>query len=323
MFKTDRRAVLGGIGALGASALLGGCVREARTAATPFFERIGKPIGIQTYALGPEAGEDLGATFAMIRDMGFGEAELPNLYGRPAEEVRRLADEAGISLASLHVHAVPLTPDADFVLGDDPTPVLDAAEALGLIDIVIPIPVVPAGFAFQEGESFGDAMNRAFSSAGMEHWQAMARMFNTQGEAVRARGMRLGYHNHNLEFAPMGETTGWDVLMSETDPELVKVQLDLGWVAQAGLDPLTELNKLGDRVISLHVKDVAEGTDPTFYFNPNTTEVGSGVIDWASVLPAAEAAGVDHYFVEQEPPFALPRPEAMQKSIDFLKTFVA
>ena len=133
----------------------------------------------------------------------------------------------------------------------------------------------------------------------------------------------LGYHNHNLEFAPIGETTGWEVLMAEADPDLVKVELDLGWVAQAGLDPVAELNKLGDRVISLHVKDVAKGFTPSFYFDPNPTEVGSGIVDWASVLPAAEAAGVGHYFVEQEPPFTIPRPEAMQRSLRFLQGIVA
>ncbi|MEN7535869.1 sugar phosphate isomerase/epimerase family protein [Aurantiacibacter flavus] len=319
----DRRTLLGTMGAVGASAFLSGCAGATEPVATPFFKRIGKPIGLQTYALGPEAGEDLGETFAILKELGFGEVELPNLYDRSATEVRALADAAGMPIASLHVHAVPLTPGATFVLGDDPTPVIDAAEELGVREIVIPVPVVPEGFAMREGEGFGEAMNRAFSSVGVEHWQAMAEMLNLQGAAVKERGLVLGYHNHNLEFAPVGESTGWDVLMSETDADLVKVQLDVGWVTQAGLDPLEELNKLRDRVISLHVKDVAEGFTPSYYLAPNPIEVGQGIIDWASVLLAAEAAGVGHYFVEQEPPFTKPRLEAMRQSLQFLQSLAA
>ena len=322
MVAIDRRTLLQGIGAIGAGALLGGCGRQAETTAgTPFFERIGKPIGLQTYALGPEAGEDPGATFAMLKSMGFGEVELPNLYGRSATEIRALADAAGMPLASLHVHAVAMTPDNDFVLGDNPTRVIDAAEELGLSQLIVPIPVIPEGFAMREGEGFAAAMERAFYGVGIEHWQAMAQRFNRLGESVKDRGMVLGYHNHNLEFAPVDDTTGWDVLMAETDPDLVKVQLDIGWVTQAGLDPAEELVKLAGRVISLHVKDVAEGFTPTYYFNPDPIEVGDGIIDWSVVLPTAETIGVDHYFVEQEPPFTLPRREAMQRSLDFLTAF--
>ena len=319
MLKTDRRALLGGMGAAGAMALIGGCTSMAG-GRTPFFTRIGKPIGIQTYALGPEVADDLGGTFAMLASLGFGELELPGLYGRPAAEVRRLADEAGLAIASLHVQAGPFPGRTD-TLANDAQALFDTAKVLGAPNVVIPMPAMPADFAPQQGEDFVAIMQRAFSSAGAEHWRVMAGRFNAYGAAARANGLRLGYHNHNLEFAPVGDTTGWDILMDETDPDLVKVELDIGWVQQAGLDPLTELTKLGSRVIALHVKDVAAGYTPSYYFAPNPTEVGSGVVDWARILPAAQAAGVDHYFVEQEPPFTMPRPDAAAKSIAFLQSF--
>lgn len=326
MYSVSRRVFVGGLGAAGLGTLLGGCAQPAsNTAATPFFERIGKPIGLQLYALvGQDPVEDPEALFAQVRDLGFGEMELPNLLGHEPAALRQAAANAGIPIASLHVPAKAFDLTADgLVFGDDPARVADAAEALGTSNVVIPFPVLPDDFAVNEGEQFPDAISRTFSNATVEHWQASAQLFNQLGSAMRDRGITLGYHNHNLEFAPLGDTTAWDILMSETDPELLKVQLDLGWVAQAGRDPVAELAALSGRVVSLHVKDIAADSGQSYYFGMSPTEVGSGTLDWAAILPAAEAAGASHYFVEQEPPFAMPRPEAMAKSLGFLQDVTA
>lgn len=256
--------------------------------------------------------------------MGYGEMELPTLLGHTPAALRQAAANAGIPVASLHVPAVALSPGSgDFVFGDNPDAVADVAAALGTRNVVIPFPILPAGFAFGPGEDFPTAITRGFRSAGRAHWQAMAERFNVLGDAMQERGVVLGYHNHNLEFAPLDGTTPWDILMAETDPSVVKLQLDIGWVAQAGRDPVAELAALSGRVVSLHVKDVAAGTPSTFYFGGSTTPIGEGRVDWARVLPAAQAAGAQHYFVEQEPPYAIPRAEAMQRSFDYLNDLVA
>ena len=101
------------------------------------------------------------------------------------------------------------------------------------------------------------------------------------------------------------------------------LSVQLGWIATAGADPLALLGQLKGRVLSLHVKDVAADNQQGFDLAMSPSEVGSGTIDWAAVLPAAEAAGVEHYFVEQEAPFAMPREEAMAKSATYLKALVA
>ena len=319
MLVTNRRALLQGMGLLGVAAFIPGCsANPAPAAAGKFFERIGKPIGLQLYALGEEAGIDLGATFAAVKAMGYGEVELPNLYGRTPTEVKTLADAAGIAIASLHVPAMPFAPGDGLTFLAEPDAVAEVAGALGINYLVIPFPVLPDGFAIGEGEPFPTAISRAFSGVDVAHWQRVATRFNEIGGAMKERGIALAYHNHNLEFAPLGDTTPWAVLMAETDPELVKVQLDLGWVAQAGVDPVEQLRQLGPRVTSLHVKDVVVGGAQSFYFGATPTEVGSGRLDWATILPLAAENGVAHYFVEQEPPFTGPRADAMKKSADFL-----
>lgn len=324
MIAFDRRSLIGSMGALGAAALLGGCARFQGGAPTGFFERIGKPIGLQLYALvGQEPVADPAALFAQVAAMGYGELELPNLLGQQPAALKQAADAAGLAIASLHVPVASFAPGDGLTFATDPDEIAAIAGALGVSQIVIPFPIVPAGMERQEGEDFPTAMSRAFSAADEDHWRMMAERFNTLGQAMQDRGLALGYHNHNLEFAPLGQTTPWAILMAETDPALVRVQLDLGWVAQAGLDPETVLRETGPRVTSLHVKDVAEDSAQSFYFGMTSTEVGSGRLDWASILPAAEEVGVAHYFVEQEPPFAIPRAEAMQRSLDFLRSFEA
>jgi len=328
MITLNRRNFVGAIGAMGIGSLLGGCSQPASDAAQatagPFFERIGKPIGLQLYALvGQDPVEDPAALFEQVRALGFGEMELPNLLGHEPAALREAAANAGIPITSLHVPAVAFDPRQDGLTFANPARVADTAQALGVSNIVIPFPMLPEGGARQEGEPFPDAMTRMFSAAGADHWKAMAETFNGLGETMRESGITLGYHNHNLEYAPLGDTNGWDILMSETDPELLKVQLDLGWVAQAGHDPVVELQKLSGRILSLHVKDIAADSGQSYYLGMSPTEIGSGTLDWPVILPAAQAAGAGHYYVEQEPPFTIPRPEAMAKSLAYLQGVIA
>ena len=121
----------------------------------------------------------------------------------------------------------------------------------------------------------------------------------------------------------MGDTTGWDILASRTDPALVFFEVDTGWVSAAGLDPAPFLRRHRGRVRWLHVKDVRPTTQANFALAMDPTEVGSGRIDWKRVLPAAAAAGVRHFYVEQEPPFTIPRIDAAAKSYGFLRALVA
>ena len=107
-------------------------------------------------------------------------------------------------------------------------------------------------------------------------------------------------------------------LLRECDPRLVSFEVDIGWVVTAGREPIAFLHSLHGRAAQLHVKDVAPGNTVNFALSMKPAEVGSGTLDWAKILPAAYAAGVRHFYVEQEPPFAIPRMEAARKSYAFL-----
>ena len=157
---------------------------------------------------------------------------------------------------------------------------------------------------------------------GLDVIKALAGKLNRAGEKARAAGLKLCYHNHAFEFEPMGGSIPAHVLMTNLDPELVSFELDVFWVNVAGHDPVETLQQATGRVPLIHLKDEASGTETRYNEGvPRTAfkEVGSGVIDWAKVLQAAEIAGVKHYFVEQDQTPGDPV-ASLRQSFNYLKT---
>ena len=306
-----RRAILAGFG-LGGLAALGGCA-SVPAMSQNFFDRVGLPIGVQLYMLGDDASHDFDATFARVAEIGYREVELPNLGTSTAAQVRAAADRAGLSIASLHV---PLAGGLSF--GGDPAQLAEALHTLGASWAVAPICMLPADFSLQQGESFGVAIARSVGAAGEDIWRQCAGLLNESAAALAPLGIGVAYHNHNIEFAPIGNTTGWDILFAETDPALVHFEVDTGWVATAGLDVVPFIDRCGGRIRLLHVKDVAADNPQSFAINMNSTEVGAGTLPMPAILDAAYSAGARHFLVEQEPPYAIPRIEAATRSYTYL-----
>lgn len=139
---------------------------------------------------------------------------------------------------------------------------------------------------------------------GVDVIKRLAETLNKAGEQCRPLGMTLAYHNHAFELAPAGNgRTLLDVLLESSDPKNVTLELDIFWAKVAGVDPVSLLAKYKGRVPLMHVKNLMPGTEPRFtegvpkeWFR----EAGKGVIDVPAVLRAASAAGVKHFFVEQD-----------------------
>src|SRR5271170_5315275 len=138
---------------------------------------------------------------------------------------------------------------------------------------------------------------------GLEGIKRLADNLNKAAKAAQTNDVKLCYHNHAFEFEPMEGTTPLEVLMKETDPKQVGLELDIFWVVTAGQDPKALLKKYGGRVHLLHLKDRAVPATPHYNENvPRTDfkEVGNGAIDVPGVLGVASETGVKHYFVEQD-----------------------
>lgn len=125
--------------------------------------------------------------------------------------------------------------------------------------------------------------------------RALAETLNAWGEATRAAGIRLGYHNHDFEFARVGDSTVYDLLAERTDPGLVDLQLDVYWAQVVGGDPAELISRYPNRMPLLHVKDVAAD-------NKTDAPFGEGIVDWARVLSVARKNGTRWWIVEQDTP---------------------
>lgn len=312
----SRRTALAAFAASGAAMMTDPALaaRRRRT----FFQSMGLPIGLQIYTLGDEAGRDLDRTFAEVAAIGYRDIEMPQLYGKSGAEVGAAARRAGLAISSLHLPFAATARGAALTMESSPQQIADALGGLGARCAVAPIMPFPAGMKLNSGESFQTSIARAVAAEGEDLWKRTASLLTSCAGALKPLGIEIGYHNHNLEFAPLGRTTGWDVLLAECDPALVKFEVDVGWVATAGIDPVAFLRRMQGRVRWMHVKDVAPGNAVNFALSMKPAEVGSGTLDWARLLPAAHRAGVRHFYVEQEPPFAIPRIEAARKSHGFL-----
>lgn len=317
----DRRTLLGGLSATGATLMLD--QSAAGTARKPFFTRVGLPIGLQLYTLGEDPTKDLDGTLAKVVAIGYREIQLPSLFGKAPGAIRAAADKAGLAITSLHLGPASMVPAGGLSLGSAPAQIAEALGALGTKSVVLPIAPFPAKFQPLAGETIQTSIARAFNAAGPDLWKRTAAMLNERAAALKPLGITLSYHNHNIEFAPVGATTGWKILTSEADRGLVFFEVDIGWVSAAGLDPIAFLKSINGRVRQLHVKDVQPTTVANFGLSMAPTEVGSGRIDWARVLPAAYAAGTRHFYVEQEAPFTMPRIDASAKSYRYLSKLVA
>jgi sugar phosphate isomerase/epimerase len=286
-----------------------------------FFKRHDIPIGLQLYTLGEEPGKDLGGVLAKLATTGYHDLELPSLFGKTPAALKAAADKAGVSFSAIHLAAMQGPPGSDATALSLLSPtqkIVDDLGVLGVTAAVMPIFAIPAGFRDAPGSSFQEKIAKSLKSAGADHWTKTADLLNEKAAALKPAGINVGYHNHNLEFAPIGKTTGWDILASRTDPRLVHFEVDIGWIAAAGIDPVAFLKKYSGRFRWMHVKDLKASTVANFALKMDPTEVGSGKQDWAKILPAAHKAGVAHFYVEQEPPFTMTRMEAAVKSHNYL-----
>lgn len=308
----SRRSALAGIAAVAASAPLTGARRVA-----PFFARTGAQIGLQLYTLGDGWVKDAPGVFAELARIGLRDLELPGLMGKAPAELRAEADKAGLTFSSFHLPPAPLF-GPGLSLQSSAGEIAAVLGTLGATNAVVPLPPLPDDFRFVPDKTGPADLAAAIAAGGADAWKRFASTLNTKATTLAAHGITLGYHNHNFEFAPLGKTTAWAILLAETDPDRVFFELDLGWVSAAGLDPAAEIRRLGQRVRWLHVKDVQATTKRNYALQMDPAVVGEGRLDWPRILKAAAAAGVRHYYIEQEPPLAIPRMEAVRRGQTFL-----
>lgn len=242
--------------------------------------------GIQLYTVDKELKADVNSTLNTIHNIGYKEVEGAGFAGFSAKQFRTALDNAGLRCNSTHF----------FNFGDgDPSVIFEQANTLGVRYVV-------SSFIGKFGH------NRADGEVGPDEYKAMAEFFNQLGTSAKKAGLQLAYHNHNTEFKNLGEgKVGYDLFVEATDPELVKLELDCGWMIAAGHNPIEYFKRYSNRYRVVHIKDFLQTAQPSTSLErnevPQGTVLGTGYIKYKPILVAAKAAGVEHFFVEQEPPF--------------------
>jgi sugar phosphate isomerase/epimerase len=249
------------------------------------------PLGVQLYMVSTELQADVPGTLKRLRGIGYTHVETFSLVGMTAPQFRKALDDADLKCHSCHL----------MFLGDDFGPLFAQANALGAKYAV-------SSILFPSNEQVPlTEMISKLSQLTLDDFKHMAAKANKIGEQAKTAGLQYCYHNHNFEFKDYGGTTGYDLLLKETDPELVKLELDCGWMTVGGQDPAAYFKKYPARYRLFHAKDFVALTPKSNSVDaksrPAITEVGSGKVDWPSLVAAAKAAGVEYYYIDHDAPF--------------------
>ncbi len=315
--RLGRRHVLGSMIAATAT----GLALPARAWSRRFFGPDGEAIGLQVYTLGNDALKDLDAALGAVAAIGYRTVELMPMADHTPVEVRDALRRAGLAAHGTQTSFVtPSGPNLTTGLAEQ----IEAARTIGLEWLVPSLFDLPGRLGPpREGEDLGAWYVRLAGEMTADDWKRYADRLNATGAALKPHGLRIAHHNHNLEFNRVGDTTGFDLIVQHTDPALVAFEIDTGWVAAAGNNPIAILKRYPGRFRLIHMKDIKPGTVPNHAFKQTPAIPGQGVLDWAALLPAAKAAGVSGWYVEQEGPFAGSRLDAVRANYAYLATLDA
>lgn len=249
-----------------------------------------KKVGVQLYTLRDAISKDAKGSLKRVAELGFGEVEnfgySGKFFGMDAITYKSLLGDLGMTAPSGHYMYGNILKGWEKAVED--------AKTIGQDYMVLAYLTPP------ERKSLDD-------------YKKIASDLNKAGETCKQAGIQLCYHNHEFEFESMNGQLPFDILTNETDAGLVKIELDLYWSTVAGQDPVALFKKHKGRIALWHVKDMDKTPKKNF------TEVGNGVIDFATIFKNAKTSGMKHFFVEQDvcpgSPF-----DSISQSIGYIKS---
>jgi sugar phosphate isomerase/epimerase len=241
--------------------------------------------GIQLYTFRKELMEDVRGTLKQIAALGFKQiesarSEKGNYYGLTAKEMKQVCADLGMTLRSGHVH-------------------VDEKWEQTLAE------------AQESGQEYLICSSMPEKGQTTDNYKKTAEVFNKNGEDCKKANIKFGYHNHDYEFEQENGKVLYDVLIENTDPSLVHLELDLGWVIAAGKDPIDYFNKYPGRFPLWHLKDMD-------LVKKHSTEFGKGSLDIKKMFNNENKSGMRYFFVEQEEYTNTPS-ESMRINMDYLK----
>ncbi len=242
------------------------------------------PIGVQLYSVIAPAKADLPGTLAAIRKMGYDGVEFAGYYGRPAQELKQLLDDAGLRACGTHTALATM-------VGDQLKATIEFNQILGNRFLIAP------------------SLPKANIET-LDAWARTADTFNEIAAKLKPLGMATGFHNHTVEFQPLEGQVPLEFFCTRTSQDVI-VQLDVGHAVRAGADPAAFMRKFPGRARTVHIKE----------WNPDKKAyvVGEGIVKWPEVFSACESVGGTEWYVIEEETRAFQGTEGIEKSIQGLR----
>jgi sugar phosphate isomerase/epimerase len=224
-------------------------------------------IGIQLWTVRDVINTDLSGTLTSLSKFGYNSLEPfgfdGNFFGKTAGEFRKMCNDLGMDITSTHTG----------ITAENASEYTAKAAEAGLEFLILP--------------SFSGRPDKT-----LDDYKKVAQEMNQIGEITKKAGIRFAYHNHNHEFSAIDGKLPYDVLLAETDPNLVSFEMDIFWFIKGGQDPLHYFEKHPGRFKAWHIKDMGNDGESCI--------IGNGKINFRDLLKHSKKAGLKRIFVEQE-----------------------
>ncbi len=243
-------------------------------------ERSNYKMGYQLFSIRDEMAKNPLDTLRYLKGLGYRDFELYGFdeekgtyYGYPATELKQILDDLGLTISSGHYGFSPYLKKSDEALERFVDQCIIAAQKLGSKYIVWPW-IAP-------------------EQRTIDNFKVMAKKLNHIGERVTKAGLGFAYHNHGFEFLEQNGENGFDIIVNDTDVDLVKLQIDMYWVMHSSkFTPKELVQKQPGRYTMWHIKDMDK-------VSRDYTELGNGSLNYRELLPDPQESGLEHYFIEQ------------------------
>ncbi len=271
-------------GTVSASAVLASSLQ----AAEPTKPKVGKKnkvnVGLQLYSVREDCGKNLPATLAAVSKIGYAGVEFAGYYNYSATDMRKLLNDNGLVCCGTHT-------GLDTLMGDNLAKTIEYNKTIGNKYLIVP--------------SLPDQNRNSIDA-----WKKTAALFNELADKVKPHGMRVGYHNHSVEFQPMDGLIPWDVFLQNTHPEVI-MQLDTCNAGHGGADPLPYLYRYPGRATTVHVKAYSSKDDKAL--------IGEDEINWKAYFALCQAVGETDWYIIEHESYAYPPIECVKRCFDSLK----
>jgi len=245
------------------------------------------PIALQLFSVREDCARDLRGTLKAVAEMGYDGVEFAGYHNRTAEELRKMVDNFGLKVAGTHI-------GLNTLQGDELEKTIEFNKILGNKFLIVPW--VPEELRNSK-----------------QAWLNVARLFSDISKKVKRKGMRVGYHNHHMEFMPIDGEMPWDIFYGAASPDVV-MQLDTGNALHGKIsvdEVLAVMKRYPGRAVTVHLKEFSATNEKAI--------IGEGDMKWKQFFKICETVGGTEWYIVEQESYAYPPLECVKRCVENLR----